>query len=219
MIPVHYTFFFSAQASCFLLYYLFAGEKGIVFDQLDRPTSAFSSRPSSSSTTASSTESKHNREVFMQARVRLHDSESDGGKEETPAPVAPADDQEVKSDGNDQEVKSDGNDQEVKSDGNDQEVKSDGNGQEVKSGDDKEDGSSTPFRIASDPPDSETKLADIVDDLPDHVLSRSGTPSQWAFDDKETSLKTAPPRPTTATLCSPPVPRKVPISVDHHLRK
>jgi hypothetical protein len=210
MIPVHYTFFFSAQASCFLLYYLFAGEKGIVFDQLDRPTSAFSSRPSSSSTTASSTESKHNREVFMQARVRLHDSESDGGKEETPAPVAPADDQEVKSDGNDQEVKSDGNDQEVKSDGN---------GQEVKSGDDKEDGSSTPFRIASDPPDSETKLADIVDDLPDHVLSRSGTPSQWAFDDKETSLKTAPPRPTTATLCSPPVPRKVPISVDHHLRK
>ena len=64
-----------------------------------------------------------------------------------------------------------------------------------------------------------TKLEDVVDELPDHVLSRSGTPSQWAFDDKDTSLKTSPPRPTSATLCSPPVPRKVPISVDHHLRK
>ena len=49
----------------------------------------------------------------------------------------------------------------------------------------------------------------MVDELPDHVISRSGTPNQWAFDDKEPSLKTAPPRPTSATCCTPPVPRKV----------
>merc|ERR1711997_1035004 len=76
-----------------------------------------------------------------------------------------------------------------------------------------------PYKLEGSAPDIATKLEDVVDELPDHVLSRSGTPSQWAFDDKDTSLKTSPPRPTSATLCSPPVPRKVPISVDHHLRK
>ncbi len=63
------------------------------------------------------------------------------------------------------------------------------------------------------------RLEDIVGDLPSNVLSRPGTPDVWNFDEKEISLKVAPPRPTSATLCSPPVPRKVPISVDHKLRK
>jgi len=78
----------------------------------------------------------------------------------------------------------------------------------------------TPYHFkGSEAPATDTKLEDVVDELPDHVISRSGTPNQWAFDDKEPSLKTAPPRPTSATCCTPPVPRKVPISVDHHLRK
>lgn len=85
--------------------------------------------------------------------------------------------------------------------------------------DDFADKKAEPYKLEGSPPDVDTKLQDVVDDLPDHVLSRSGTPSQWAFDDKDASLKTSPPRPTSATLCSPPVPRKVPISVDHHLRK
>ncbi len=51
-------------------------------------------------------------------------------------------------------------------------------------------------------------------------MCRQGTPDHWDFDEREKgTLKTAPPRPTSATLCSPPVPRKVPISVDHKLRK
>ena len=76
-----------------------------------------------------------------------------------------------------------------------------------------------PYALEGHSPAVDTKLEDVVDELPEHVLSRSGTPSQWAFDDKDASLKTSPPRPTSASLCSPPVPRKVPISVDHHLRK
>jgi len=42
----------------------------------------------------------------------------------------------------------------------------------------------------------------------------------WDFSDKGTGvLKENPPRPGSATLLSPPVQRKVPVSVDHHLRK
>ena len=82
-----------------------------------------------------------------------------------------------------------------------------------------EDPNKNPYALESHAPSVDTKLEDVVDELPDHVLSRSGTPSQWAFDDKDSSLKTSPPRPQSASLCSPPVPRKVPISVDHHLRK
>ena len=73
--------------------------------------------------------------------------------------------------------------------------------------------------IESEPPEKDTRLEDIVADLPATVLSRPGSPDVWNFDEKEMSLKATPPRPTSATLCSPPVPRKVPISVDHHLRK
>ena len=66
-----------------------------------------------------------------------------------------------------------------------------------------------PLFKGSEAPATDTKLEDVEDELPDHVISRSGTPNQWAFDDKEPSLKTAPPRPTSATCCTPPVPRKV----------
>ena len=75
------------------------------------------------------------------------------------------------------------------------------------------------MRLESSPPEKDTRLEDIVGDLPSTVLSRPGSPDVWNFEEKETSLKATPPRPTSATLCSPPVPRKVPISVDHHLRK
>ena len=77
----------------------------------------------------------------------------------------------------------------------------------------------TSLVIESQPPDKDTRLEDIVADLPATVMSRPGSPDVWNFDEKEMSLKATPPRPTSASLCSPPVPRKVPISVDHHLRK
>ena len=73
--------------------------------------------------------------------------------------------------------------------------------------------------IESNPPLVDTRLEDIADELPPHVLSRSGTPGTWDFDEKESGFKTAPPRPGSASLCSPPTPRRVPISVDHYLRK
>ena len=137
------------------IFYPFVGEKGIEFDQMDRPTSAFfTSRPS---TTAMRPDTSSNE------RQQQQPPESAGGP-----PVPPR----------------------------------------------------TPYHFkGSEAPEQDTKLEDVVDELPDHVISRSGTPNQWAFDDKEPSLKTAPPRPTSATCCTPPVPRKVPISVDHHLRK
>ena len=68
-------------------------------------------------------------------------------------------------------------------------------------------------------PPTETKLVDIVDEMPENVISRPNTPGTWAFDEKEVSLHTKPPRPNSANLCSPPIPRKTPVSVDHHLRK
>ena len=75
------------------------------------------------------------------------------------------------------------------------------------------------YQIDGKSPATETRVNDIVKDLPTSVLSRPGTPGSWAFDEKEKSLQTRPPRPNSATMCSPPVPRKVPISVDHYLRK
>ena len=68
-------------------------------------------------------------------------------------------------------------------------------------------------------PPNETKIKDIVDGLPPNVISRTGTPDTWAFDDKDGSLHAKPPRPNSSTLCSPPMPHKAPVSVDHHLRK
>lgn len=68
-------------------------------------------------------------------------------------------------------------------------------------------------------PPNETKIEDIKDDLPPNVISRDGTPDTWAFDEKEGSLHAKPPRPNSSNLCSPPIPRKTPVSVDHHLRK
>ena len=79
--------------------------------------------------------------------------------------------------------------------------------------------SSEKIVIDSNPPLVDTRLEDIADELPAHVLSRSGTPGTWDFDEKESGFKTEPPRPASASLCSPPPPRRVPISVDHYLRK
>ena len=75
------------------------------------------------------------------------------------------------------------------------------------------------YELEGKGPPTETKLVDIVDEMPENVISRPNTPSTWAFDEKEVSLHTKPPRPNSANLCSPPIPRKTPVSVDHHLRK
>ena len=75
------------------------------------------------------------------------------------------------------------------------------------------------YELEGKGPPTETKLVDIVDEIPENVISRPNTPGTWAFDEKEVSLHTKPPRPTSASLCSPPIPRKTPVSVDHHLRK
>ena len=75
------------------------------------------------------------------------------------------------------------------------------------------------YELEGKGPPTETKLVDIVDEIPENVISRPNTPGTWAFDEKEVSLHTKPPRPTSASLCSPPMPRKAPVSVDHHLRK
>ena len=75
------------------------------------------------------------------------------------------------------------------------------------------------YQLQGDAPKTETKIPDIVNEIPETVISRPGTPGTWAFDDKDPSLHTKPPRPSSASLCSPPIPRKTPVSVDHHLRK
>ena len=75
------------------------------------------------------------------------------------------------------------------------------------------------YELDGQSPPTETKLVDIVDEIPENVISRPNTPGNWAFDEKEVSLHTKPPRPNSASLCSPPIPRKAPVSVDHHLRK
>ena len=167
----------------FILYnFATLGEKGIEFDQVDRPVSASSSVGSSSSrpSTANSLKSHATPDPV-------------GGQEPIPeSDIAEEEEEDATISGTDPVGDGDTSGPEPIKD---------------------------PYKIDSTPPDQETKLEDVVDELPDHVLSRAGTPSQWVFDEKDTSLKTTPPRPTSATLCSPPVPRKVPISVDHHLRK
>lgn len=169
-----------------------AGEKCIEFDQQDRPSSASTTATVSRPSTATSTVDSQN--VFMQARVRLPDDRS---MDETD-PEASTTETGTGTGSTEAETTSASTSQ--------MSVDEDASKKQ-------------PYKLQGSAPDIATKLEDVVDELPDHVLSRSGTPSQWAFDDKDTSLKTSPPRPTSATLCSPPVPRKVPISVDHHLRK
>ncbi len=45
-------------------------------------------------------------------------------------------------------------------------------------------GVSEPIRIESKPPEKDTRLEDIVADLPSTVMSRPGTPDVWNFDEK-----------------------------------
>ena len=159
-----------------LILKFFSGEKGIEFDQLDRPSSAATSSsatlPSRPSTAQSSRDASNTPRDMQKG---------------PPAPSQPVGQHNSSSSANANEESSENN--------------------------------KNPYALEGHSPAVDTKLEDVVDELPEHVLSRSGTPSQWAFDDKDASLKTGPPRPTSASLCSPPVPRKVPISVDHHLRK
>merc|ERR1711971_1146497 len=174
-----------------------AGEKCIEFDQMDRPSSASTTATVSRPSTATSTVDSQN--VFMQARVRLPDDRSmdetdpEASTTETGTGTGSTEGTTTKAETTSASTSQMSVDEDASK--------------------------KQPYKLQGSAPDIATKLEDVVDELPDHVLSRSGTPSQWAFDDKDTSLKTSPPRPTSATLCSPPVPRKVPISVDHHLRK
>ena len=178
---VEWDFFCNFQTSCHLYelqtdFKIFSGEKGIEFDQLDRPSSAATSSsatlPSRPSTAQSSRDASNTPRDMQKG---------------PPAPSQPVGQHNSSSSANANEESSENN--------------------------------KNPYALEGHSPAVDTKLEDVVDELPEHVLSRSGTPSQWAFDDKDASLKTGPPRPTSASLCSPPVPRKVPISVDHHLRK
>ncbi len=97
---------------------VFKGEKGIEFDQLDRPSSAstLSSRPSTGS------QGINPQNVFSQARVRMHESDE-------------LDDAKVASDSTTTTL-----------------------------------GES--YKLQGSPPEVATKLEDVVDDLPDHVISR-----------------------------------------------
>lgn len=174
-----------------------AGEKCIEFDQQDRPSSASTTATVSRPSTATSTVDSQN--VFMQARVRLPDDRS-MDETDPEASTTETGTGTGSTEGTTTEAET------TSASTSQMSVDEDASKKQ-------------PYKLQGSAPDIATKLEDVVDELPDHVLSRSGTPSQWAFDDKDTSLKTSPPRPTSATLCSPPVPRKVPISVDHHLRK
>merc|ERR1711971_749006 len=174
-----------------------AGEKCIEFDQMDRPSSASTTATLSRPSTATSTVDSQN--VFMQARVRLPD---DGSMDETDPEASTTETGTGTGSTEGTTTKAETSSASTSQMSVDEDASK-----------------KQPYKLQGSAPDIATKLEDVVDELPDHVLSRSGTPSQWAFDDKDTSLKTSPPRPTSATLCSPPVPRKVPISVDHHLRK
>jgi calcium/calmodulin-dependent 3',5'-cyclic nucleotide phosphodiesterase len=174
-----------------------AGEKCIEFDQMDRPSSASTTATVSRPSTATSTVDSQN--VFMQARVRLPDDRS-MDETDPEASTTETGTGTGSTEGTTTEAET------TSASTSQMSVDEDASKKQ-------------PYKLQGSAPDIATKLEDVVDELPDHVLSRSGTPSQWAFDDKDTSLKTSPPRPTSATLCSPPVPRKVPISVDHHLRK
>ena len=75
-----------------------------------------------------------------------------------------------------------------------------------------------PIRITSKPPDKPTRHRDVIQHVSANILSRPGSPVTWDFGVKE-SITTAPPRPTSATMLSPPEKRRAPISVDHTLRK
>merc|ERR1711953_1518134 len=120
-LPLHYL-----PIHSYLCYYLglvfcsvFVGEKGIKFDEQDRPTSAFFGSGSRPSTAILKSEfNKQNKDG------KENENEND--------PLKPP---------------------------------------------------KTPYHFkGSEAPATDTKLEDVVDELPDHVISRSGTPNQWAFD-------------------------------------
>ena len=75
-----------------------------------------------------------------------------------------------------------------------------------------------PIRITPKPPDKPTRHRDVIAQVSATIISRPGSPESWGFGVKE-SITTAPPRPQSASLLSPPEKRRAPISVDHTLRK
>ena len=55
-----------------------------------------------------------------------------------------------------------------------------------------------------------TSFQDIIDEMPHHVISPPGSPTNWGFTERESSLATEPPRPNSASQRhSPPVERRV----------
>ena len=75
-----------------------------------------------------------------------------------------------------------------------------------------------PIRITSKPPDKPTRHRDVIAQVSANIISRPGSPESWGFGVKE-SITSAPPRPQSASMLSPPEKRRAPISVDHTLRK
>ena len=75
-----------------------------------------------------------------------------------------------------------------------------------------------PIRITSKPPDKPTRHRDVIAQVSANLISRPGSPESWGFGVKD-SITSAPPRPQSASMLSPPEKRRAPISVDHTLRK
>ena len=75
-----------------------------------------------------------------------------------------------------------------------------------------------PIRITSKPPDKPTRHRDVIAQVSANIISRPGSPESWGFGVKD-PITSAPPRPQSASLLSPPEKRRAPISVDHTLRK
>ena len=143
-----------------LLNLSFLGEKCIEFDQMDRPTSASTTATLSRPSTATSTVNSQN--VFMQARVRLGDDENEveGSNPPTTNSVSS---QEIPTETTGASSSIEGT--------NNQEVE--GSNLTSTTQEKIDDASKKqPYKLEGSAPDIATKLEDVVDELPDHVLSR-----------------------------------------------
>ena len=129
---------------------------------MDRPPSASTTATLSRPSTATSTVNSQN--VFMQARVRLHDDENEV---EGSNPAADSiSSQEINTERTGASSSNEGT--------NNQEAEGSNPAPESSATHEKIDDASKkqPYKLEGSAPDIATKLEDVVDELPDHVLSR-----------------------------------------------
>ena len=128
---------------------------------MDRPASASTTATLSRPSTATSTVNSQN--VFMQARVRLHDDENENEVEGSNPATDSASSQEVTTERTGASSSIEGT--------NNQEVE--GSNPASATYEKIDDASKKqPYKLEGSAPDIATKLEDVVDELPDHVLSR-----------------------------------------------